>query len=461
MNAPNPASPESYPRRVLLAVTGLSPQIVTETLYALAVQSRPAFVPTEIHLITTAQGREHARLNLLSADPGWFHRLSKARPAWAKKGEHLGALPAIKRLWPTLFKEEVELALAAGERGEKKDLGRFVVSTHTMALAHQLDQWLEHGGITAEGTKDALKNADTVALPRRLMKRHANNPALSDARRLPALLEDAKDSEDEAEYERARKLIEATLGLESGDGETQHVRGVLVFWDVIPQIKGDSLAVDIMTPHQSHYYQQKRDRKAGDSTTPHDSGQPNPISFLTVPPGSGFAFHVQCDLAHLNRIAPELAVDGRWKTLLTAAFEHAFQWLGFGAKTAVGYGAMEEDPQARKREEQRKQAEAAAIQRAKVEAAHQAALAQMSPIDREIREYLDQRQDKNQPELNALLGALKKGQWSGESKVAVAERAKSMMQAAKKWKEKSEKKNPDKDHDYQDTLKVIAWLKGQ
>ena len=31
-------APCSYPRRVLLAVTGLSPQVVTESLYALAVQ---------------------------------------------------------------------------------------------------------------------------------------------------------------------------------------------------------------------------------------------------------------------------------------------------------------------------------------------------------------------------------------------------------------------------------------
>ncbi len=78
-------------------------------------------------------------------------------------------------------------------------------------------------------------------------------------------------------------VIDALFGLESGDGETEHVRGALAFWDVIPQIRGDSLMVEIMTPHQSHYYQQKRDRKAGDSATPHDSGQPNPISFLTVP----------------------------------------------------------------------------------------------------------------------------------------------------------------------------------
>jgi CRISPR-associated protein Cmr6 len=137
-------------------------------------------------------------------------------------------------------------------------------------------------------------------------------------------------------------VIDALFGLESENGETDHLRGALSFWDVIPQIEGDSLMVEIMTPHQSHYYQQKP--QAG-SVTPHESGQPTPISFLTVPPCSGFTFHVQCDLARLNRIAPELSTDGRWKALLKAAFEHAFEWLGFGAKTAVGYGAMLSEPQ--------------------------------------------------------------------------------------------------------------------
>ena len=66
--------PSAYPRRVLVAVTGLSPQIVTETLYALATAT-PSFVPTEVHLLTTRGGAEKARLGLLSNEPGWFHRL--------------------------------------------------------------------------------------------------------------------------------------------------------------------------------------------------------------------------------------------------------------------------------------------------------------------------------------------------------------------------------------------------
>ncbi|MDR3214569.1 MAG: type III-B CRISPR module RAMP protein Cmr6 [Azoarcus sp.] len=136
--------------------------------------------------------------------------------------------------------------------------------------------------------------------------------------------------------------LDVLFGYETPKGEKDHVRGVLSFWDVIPQIKGDHLAVDIMTPHQSHYYQNKA---SADSVTPHESGQPKPISFLTVPPKSGFVFYVQCDVAHLARLAPELTENDNWRKLLEDAFQHAFDWLGFGAKTSVGYGAMESGAQ--------------------------------------------------------------------------------------------------------------------
>jgi len=67
--------PERFPRRVLVAAAGLTPQVVTETVYALAVARQDPFLPTEVHLITTAEGAERARLSLLGGDPGWFQRL--------------------------------------------------------------------------------------------------------------------------------------------------------------------------------------------------------------------------------------------------------------------------------------------------------------------------------------------------------------------------------------------------
>ncbi|PKO60587.1 MAG: type III-B CRISPR module RAMP protein Cmr6 [Betaproteobacteria bacterium HGW-Betaproteobacteria-17] len=256
-------------------------------------------------------------------------------------------------------------------------------------------------------------------------------------------------------------MRDVLFGRESKDGDSDHLRGALSFWDVIPQIKGDSLTVEIMTPHQTHYYQQKLDRKAGDSVTPHDSGQPNPIHFLTVPPGSGFTFHVVCDTQHLARLAPALAANDRWQALLTTAFEHAFAWLGFGAKTAVGYGAMAEDPELKQRREQAAQAVADTLRAEHAARQREAELAALPPTARAIREFLDARPDKNQTELSALFSGLKRGEWSGDVKLEIARHVEQLMRDAKKWKEKSEKKNPDKDHDYQDTLKVNAWLSGK
>ena len=134
-------------------------------------------------------------------------------------------------------------------------------------------------------------------------------------------------------------LADVLFGRQTEDRDTEHLRGALRFWDVIPgRIAGDRLLVEVMTPHQTHYYQK--------GENPHESGSPNPISFLTVPPGSDFAFHVECDRAFLARHAPDLVQDDTWQNLLRAAFAHAFAWLGFGAKTAVGYGAMSDPEQA-------------------------------------------------------------------------------------------------------------------
>ena len=55
-----------YERRILIATIGLHPQILTEILYAISVQSDRPFVPTEIHIITTEEGRVVIEEKLLS-----------------------------------------------------------------------------------------------------------------------------------------------------------------------------------------------------------------------------------------------------------------------------------------------------------------------------------------------------------------------------------------------------------
>lgn len=65
-----------YSRRILLSVIGLTPQVITETVYALA-QEYPENFPTELHVITTQQGYERVRLTLLDEKAGWLAQLRR------------------------------------------------------------------------------------------------------------------------------------------------------------------------------------------------------------------------------------------------------------------------------------------------------------------------------------------------------------------------------------------------
>lgn len=65
-------APHEFDRRVLLAVAGTTPQILTETLYALSQTDTP-FVPTEVHVVTTTEGAHRIRLQLLDEKNGKFH----------------------------------------------------------------------------------------------------------------------------------------------------------------------------------------------------------------------------------------------------------------------------------------------------------------------------------------------------------------------------------------------------
>lgn len=135
------------------------------------------------------------------------------------------------------------------------------------------------------------------------------------------LAEGAESFSDEA--------INALFGPETVNKPEDARRGALAFWDVFPNPAGGKLVVEIMTPHFGEYYRGK--------DTPHDSGQPVPVSFLAVPAKSDFDFHVVC---HPSCLPPHL--QSQWRSLLDQAFAHAFEWVGFGAKTSVGYGAMKD-----------------------------------------------------------------------------------------------------------------------
>ncbi len=149
-----------------------------------------------------------------------------------------------------------------------------------------------------------------------------------------------------------------------------HWEGLLAVQDAFPDAKA-TMAVDILNPHHKDYYEAKTVN--GRQATPHDAENPVPVFFLTVAPGARFTFAAR---PLLGREALWRAI-GDWKALLDAAFEYARDWLGFGAKTAVGYGALAHDPEA---EDRRAGAELRARERAAREA-EEARRRSLSPED--------------------------------------------------------------------------------
>ncbi len=91
MTIPDLTQPHTYPRRILLAVAANSPQIVTETVYALTQHTRPSCMPTEIHVITTRQGEPFVRQLVCGTQPGWLAKLCAdyALPAPACDHAHI------------------------------------------------------------------------------------------------------------------------------------------------------------------------------------------------------------------------------------------------------------------------------------------------------------------------------------------------------------------------------------
>ena len=141
----------------------------------------------------------------------------------------------------------------------------------------------------------------------------------------------------------AAPLIAALFGAEDAKTAEAAHRGALSCRDVLPQF--DAMTVEIMTPHQSGYYLGKE--------SPHEAGKPTPINFLALPADATVRFVLRFDPGLVPET--ERAALADWQALVLRIATHAFDWLGFGAKTAVGYGAMAEDPEIaaqRKREAQ-------------------------------------------------------------------------------------------------------------
>lgn len=221
---------------------------------------------------------------------------------------------------------------------------------------------------------------------------------------------------------------------------TEDDRGHITFhdgWMEPDSLAKNGLILDVMTPHHGDYY-------SGKDSAPTDFDSPNPITYLTV--AGTFLVHVTCDV----KDEQGCKWAGFAMRLLDAALEH---W-GVGGKTNAGYGLMKADAQ-------KKNAIRSREQQAREEAETAAKLAQLPEFERSIAQLAAARPDKGQRESSFLLGRLKDGQWPEAEKIHVAEIIMSKMKTERRWREQTQKKNPERDSDYQNTLLVIRYLQGK
>lgn len=149
------------------------------------------------------QGRKEA--------PTLWNKGALEFPSLFRKGEHLSALAMLKRMWPRTFAQELHKTLDI-------KVQRYVVSTHSMALATSLERWIEDGGLSVNRgdefkrlSSEAAKSP-RVALPRRLVKKlyACDSETQELATRLPGLLDQDDLSEDQART--LNRDIEKLLG---------------------------------------------------------------------------------------------------------------------------------------------------------------------------------------------------------------------------------------------------------
>ena len=219
--------------------------------------------------------------------------------------------------------------------------------------------------------------------------------------------------------------------------------GGISFLDAVP-IEPVQLEADVMTPHYAGWTREK---------PPGDWCSPTPIPFLVVAAKTPFLFGV----VSCGADADDLCAVMSW-------LWSALAWSGAGAKTAIGYGRFGKDDEKAVDLKQRlrdQDIEAEERMRAEREARErETRLAALTPTEREIEEVIDNRQDRNMSAIIAVMQAVENGRWAGAAKLEVARWLRARMEKEMSWREVSRKKNPAKDRDHRNTLRIKDWLEG-
>ncbi len=168
-------------------------------------------------------------------------------------------------------------------------------------------------------------------------------------------------NEDNLNPEQQATRLKRWFGTASKD-EVAEQAGGFIFFDAIPEQR-PHLITDIMTPHMGQWYAEGNNATVhSPDKLPADWHEPVPVPFLAVK-----------QIKLIFHIAPRTSDFFEELDSVCQALNEALTWLGAGAKTAAGYGYMTQDLSFQEQ-----------LKRIQTEQQQQAALANLSPEQRQI-----------------------------------------------------------------------------
>ncbi len=237
----------------------------------------------------------------------------------------------------------------------------------------------------------------------------------------------------------ADEIRDILFGKEASSANKQDsgASGYILFNDAWWVPKGKALAPEMITVHATKYYTNK-----GNNAPHPDFETPNPNPQIAIQ--GSFLFSVEG--------------ERNWAEKAIQLLARTMEKRGVGAKSAAGYGYFNADNSALGDFEETKNKLVEANKQQIEQENHQKILAALPPVERNMEEVKDDSPDLK-PHL-ALLKALENGRWQDKSEQhQVASHIRDLMMASKLWRESSKKKIPSRDKDYQNTLKVLDYLK--
>lgn len=208
--------------------------------------------------------------------------------------------------------------------------------------------------------------------------------------------------------------------------------GLFSFHDAwwVPNSAKTPLVQDVVTTHHPDYYGHNGETAATDFDSPVPNAQI----------GVQGSFHFTLE-------GPE-----PWLELGMEMLKEALEHQGIGAKTRSGYGLFAEDQKARREREALIQEQKELEDKIKEEEA----LAKLTPLQRELHEFMEKHKDNPATE---LYNALKAGKWDEqESRREVAAKIKSLWEEAGSWNPDFEGTNKKKVQQKERCQLVRQWL---